>query len=85
MTRKKIDGSMAHDLIEAAGYLAKLEAEMKNIIWRVCYRDDISAHFSSAKTNCRNLLRSLDGAERAMMVADAEEAEANKSTIRQVK
>ena len=85
MTDKKINGPMAHSLIEAAEHLAKLNEVMRDIHWRICFRDDMYVHFSVAKAHCRKLLDALNTSERRLIDDMLDETEEKPPTIRQVK
>lgn len=64
MTSKKIDGYMASYLMGAVEHLARLELEMDDLRWRICYHDDtVNSNIISAqkaKTHCRKLMQELD-------------------------
>lgn len=91
MANKKIDGSMASSLMEAVEYLAKLEAEISHLRWRVCYYDDPANAFvissQKARAHCRQIMRALDGVEHRFVYGENNDKtnDEQERTIRSVK
>jgi hypothetical protein len=80
--RKKIDANLAGYLMDAADHMARLELEMRDMRWRLCFRDDLSSDGSLARGHCRKLIHALEMVDHCLSAA-AEDA-AGKPAIRQV-
>jgi hypothetical protein len=76
MTDKKIGGRLAGFLIKAAEHQAKLGLEMNDLIWRVCYRDDLFADVTNASAQCRKLLEALKMVDHCVRDEHAEKQQA---------
>jgi hypothetical protein len=73
MARKKIDGSVASYLMDAVEHMTSLEGQMREMRWRLCWRDDLRVHaVQSAKKHCRGMLRDLEMVEHCIRHPDDE-------------
>jgi hypothetical protein len=78
--RKKIDANLAGYLMDAADHMARLELEMRDMRWRLCFREDMSTDGRAARLLCRKLIHDLEMVDHCLSVEDA----AGKPAIRQV-
>ena len=88
MSDKKIDGSTANHLMDAVEHLAKLELEMRQLKWRLCYHEDNSHYLvstaMSARTHARKTMEALARVEYRLQ-AELIEATEQGRAIRAVK
>ncbi len=83
--RKIIDGGLANYLADAAGSFGRLECELTDLQWRICFRKGLSTDTSKVRQHCRDLLHAMKGVEHCLRFYSNESDDEDEADVNVIK